>query len=577
MQDLYSYSFKKIEMIENGMKRYPYRRKALAWCFAVVVLIPYFSCFAQPPAVEKTPAIAVTVQKHDVLIRICRRFLADPSQWPKVAKFNRLSEPDKIRPGQTIWVPNELLRGIPLEGRVSYVRGDVSLFSPDRQSWGPLASDLILQEGQKIRTGVDGSLEVQYDDGATLYLRPDTQVTITSAIERIDNQTIRSFFLKVGKVVSTIRNATGKEQRFELKTPSTTGAARGTWFRMAVDQESASRCEVLGGTVEVAGAIEQVLVEQGMGTVVTSAGTPSPPTRLLPPPSCPDVRPTYKQLPVAIRFSPPPGAISINGMITEDPDGKVLVKQLFFPADEKMVLDDLEEGTYFLHASSIDRFGLEGPVSEPLEFRVRTNPPPPFLQSPRAGAVHPGRNIEFRWLKVPSAKMYQLQVATDSGFEKIVCETDGLPEISHQVDFQNDGIYFYRVRSIAADGFESLWSPPLSFEIVRPPSVAMEKPDIQEKTIYIRWQTEGGAASYVFQMATTPDFKEILKQETVTEPFIEMEMLPPGEYFVRTQGVSAEGFYGPYSQTQVFIIHKDIGHWIVGGFLSLVFIFTVLL
>ena len=299
-------------MIENRMKKYPYSWKVMAWCFAAVVFIPYLPCFAQPPTIEKTPAIAVTVQKHDVLIRICERFLADPSQWPKVAKFNRLSEPDKIRPGQTIWIPNELLRGIPLDGRASYVKGDVTVFSPDRPSWEPLAPGMILKEGQKLRTGGNGSLEVRYDDGATLYLRPDTQVTITSAIERIDNITIRSFFLKVGKVVSTIRNATGKEQRFELKTPSTTGAARGTWFRMAVDQESASRCEVLGGTVEVAGASEQVLVEQGMGTVVTKAGTPLPPMKLLSPPSCLDVRPTYKQLPVAIRFSWLPGGYSLT-------------------------------------------------------------------------------------------------------------------------------------------------------------------------------------------------------------------------------------------------------------------------
>jgi hypothetical protein len=78
-------------------------------------------------------------------------------------------------------------------------------------------------------------------------------------------------------------------------------------------------------------------------------------------------------------------------------------------------------------------------------------------------------------------------------------------------------------------------------------------------------------------MAETPDFKEILKHETVSEPFIEIDHVPVGEYFVRTCGVSAEGFQGPYSEPQVFEIEKEIGHYLLGGFLSLIFLLAVVL
>lgn len=49
----------------------------------------------------------VVVQRGDTLSAIAQRHLGDALLWPRLARLNRLRNPDKIKPGQWIEIPPE--------------------------------------------------------------------------------------------------------------------------------------------------------------------------------------------------------------------------------------------------------------------------------------------------------------------------------------------------------------------------------------------------------------------------------------------------------------------------------------
>lgn len=67
------------------------------------------------------------MNKGDYIIRICEKYLVQPKQCPRIIKLNRLINPDLIYPGQKIKMPVQLLKGIPANGLVTFVKGDATI------------------------------------------------------------------------------------------------------------------------------------------------------------------------------------------------------------------------------------------------------------------------------------------------------------------------------------------------------------------------------------------------------------------------------------------------------------------
>ena len=129
----------------------------------------------------------------------------------------------------------------------------------------------------------------------------------------------------------------------------------------------------------------------------------------------------------------------------------------------------IDDGTYYLQTRSIDDIGLEGLSSTPKEVKVRVNPLPPFIQSPDDGAEYREKTVPLTWLEVKQAVKYHVQVAEDPAFAKIVEDVPDMSGTSHQTGNLDYKTYYFHVRSIAADGYQGVWSDTLHFTIVPPP------------------------------------------------------------------------------------------------------------
>jgi hypothetical protein len=543
-----------------------------------LVLSILLSLFSLAAHADDDHSIEFIVKEGDNLYQICEKILENPEDWRWVAMVNRIRDPHQIFPGQRLIIPTRLLKGIPIDGLVTFIKGVVSLRSTGAEEWKKIHLNDKITQGNWIRTSEQGTIEISFENHFSVLLRPNTTVEIMAARKKSAIYLMYKLFLDIGKTISKIKQSTGKETRFEIQTPSAVAAARGTEFRAGVDADVTTRLEVLAGKVDVQAAKQKVEVTAGEGTAVKKDKAPTIPKKLLHPPPLTNYQPLYRAMPFDFQFESIPGAAMYRIMLARDITFKDVVKNKVISPQEPLKVDGIEDGTYFLQSRSIDDIGLEGSPLEPAEIRVRVNPLPPFIQSPVDNADLRQKTARFEWLKVTKAVRYHLQVAEDSSFNAIVTDAEDISGVSYKTGDLEFKTYYFRVRSIAADGFEGVWSDTMSFNIIPPPpSPPVEKPEMSDKELRVRWQNLGDGITYHFQMAKDQEFKEVLMDEHPIEPQIAFERPSDvGTYYIRTSAIDSHGYEGNFSEPQTFEV-KSKYLYLPAGMMVMIIIAIILL
>jgi len=528
------------------------------------VVSPVEAKAAAVPASDET--IRLTVGEGDCLYNICKKYMDGSSRWREIARINRLADPDLIRPGTKLTVPVSFLKRTPLKGRVTFVLGDARTQIAGKGEWIPLKPGDEVSQNSNLRTGEESALEVAFSDGSLFLLKADTEIGIRQAEQALSSYFFRDLYLRVGRVISRIKEATGASSRFKVRTPSAIASVRGTEFRVAVDEKEKTLTEAVERTVTVEAARKSVEVAQGEGTVVDKGKPPLPPRKLLPPPAPSDLKAVYNTAPV-VRFAAVEGAVAYRVAVTADQEGKKLIREKIVRAGEPFASAHLADGSYFLFAQSIDESGLEGLSSGAYPFRVRLNPLPPITQTPRNGAKTKGTSQEFQWLSVGDAAGYHVQVAGDREFGNVVLDKTDVSGTAFRTSALAYKAYYFRISSVAADGYQGAWSDPLGFTLTPlPPTPSMDRPDVAEDDINLRSRSIGEGFAYRFQVAKDAQFKEIVEDRRTDKP--EMTMKRPketGTYYVRIAGIDRDGDAGEYSPPQSFVVKERFPYGWLGG------------
>ena len=509
--------------------------------------------------------VEIRVEPGDTIIGLCDRLLEDPRQYRRIVKINRLANPDRIFPDQVLKIPVGLLKGVPLEAAVTFAKGDVEVRAGKEGPFRKLPAGTPVGEGSTLRTGPESGVEISYNDNAIFLLRQDSQATIGRARGKTGGNFLHQLILQAGRSLSRVRAATGKGLRFEIRTPSAETGARGTEFRVSIDGDGDTRVEVLEGTTDVAAMKKTLPVHENEGTLVREGRPPIPPRRLLPPPPVLEPRQTYKSIPFSLSFGPVEGAVAFRILLARDRDGKDIVKEEAIKPSGSFRAGEVDDGTYFLRAVSVDEIGLEG-SSDPFPVVVRTNPQPPFVQSPVEGAEYRERTPMLSWLKVRDAARYHLQIAEDNAFSRIVEEKDDLRGESHPTGPLEYERYYSRIRSIARDGYEGEWSAVVSFFVIPPPpSPRLEQPLAGKDDVTFAWRSTGEGMNYRAQVASDEAFENILLDErTINTSITFKKPEKPGQYHVRVQSTDAQGYAGRFSPPQSFEIKRRFPYEVIG-------------
>lgn len=533
--------------------------------------------FVQPISADSDQTIEIIVEKYDNISSISKQYLEDFRQWREVAEYNGLDNPHLIHPGQKILIPMHLLKGIPIRGEVTFIKGAVSIQAEGTEESRPLHHGDTVWHRNRITTGDDGSVEVSYDDGTSFLLRSNTDVILRKAVLKEEKHILRRLIQKTGRSISRLKKITGKENRYEIQTPSAIAAARGTEFRISVDEHEATRSEVLKNVVALEAMRQQVKVKEGEGTLVRKNEPPLKPRKLLIPPVLTDPQTLYRSLPLKFSFTAPEGASSIRVMLSRDREVKEILKQAVIKSGDTLDMIGIADGIYYLQVLSIDDEGIEGLPSEPEKIQVRVNPLPPIIQYPQDALEFRETSVEIQWLKVTDAARYHLQIAEDRAFLRMVIDKDDLKknEFAESFEFST---YYFRVSSIADDGYQGVWSDTQMFTIIPPPPApSLEKPALDEEEILLRWRELGDGISYRFQMSRDDRFQDIIFEERLDKPTINIHKPDVvGTYFVRTSSIDREGYEGDFSSPQSFEIEQRTPLKVMGAigaiFLMLVFL-----
>ncbi len=217
-------------------------------------------------------------------------------------------------------------------------------------------------------------------------------------------------FMKIGRMITQLRRATGRESRTIIETPSASAAARGTRYRVRGDRET-TFTEVLDGSVRVEAMEAYVDLEKNEGSRVKKGAAPEPARTLPPPPRPVDPRDKYGDFPVSFRFSKIDKALSYRCVLARDKEMKEIVLVNEIRPDAMLEIPELPDGAYYLRSSSVDDIGLESAPSDATIFHVRTNPKPPRILSPGGifGTIT-GKEALIRWQGSPDAVMHHLEI-----------------------------------------------------------------------------------------------------------------------------------------------------------------------
>jgi len=167
--------------------------------------------------------------------------------------------------------------------------GDVSLQKQGEEIWLPVEKDIPLEQGDRIKTGSDAYVEILIDDGSSLRMEENGEITLEQlSADSVTKKIASEVSLWFGRLLSNIAKFTNKGSRFDVQTPTLVAGVRGTEFIVETTDSKQTDVGVFDGEVAVGGLDKdgrlikesELLVRKGNQTSVLKNKRPKSPFAL---------------------------------------------------------------------------------------------------------------------------------------------------------------------------------------------------------------------------------------------------------------------------------------------------------
>ncbi len=220
---------------------------------------------------------------------------------------------------------------------------------------------------------------------------------------------------------------------------------------------------------------------------------------------------------------------------------------------------DLPDGEYTLRVRGVDARGLEGRDAD-FRFKLKARPEPPFGTAPIRGVKLRAESVALTWTTNPDAARYRIQIASDEKFGQPIADIDGVEGTTIMPARKlPPGDYFWRARSIRADGDLGPWGDPQAF-LLRPLPANPEPPKIDERELTFAWSGEPGQA-FLFQFARDAQFADIVAEQPLDGATTTLARPEAGTYHMRVRATDPDGFVGPFTRAQIVQVPKVPPPW----------------
>jgi hypothetical protein len=502
-----------------------------------------------------------TVTTHDTLIGLNRTLFAAPGAWKEVSRINRLANSNRLHPGQVLKVPARLLHSKVVPAQLLSAFGDVRIGDK------PAAAGVAVNVGETIRTGESSTAVVQLADGSHVKLAPNTEgrldeqrrFQIKATAAAIDDGLVAASLRLISGTVEVFASKVLRARPLELSTPTAVIGVRGTVYRVRNDVTpasggaaavNASATEVLEGKVRAqvgAAATQAADVPANFGALLEPGRNPV----VLPLPPAPDlsgVPAQFDQLPIKLHLA---GNWPLRVQVANDAAFDHIQLDLHVAAGDDIRIPQLADGDWQLRVRRISPEGLEG-LDAVRDFKLRARPESPFLVDPPANAKRPVGDVTLHWTHNPDAATYVIEVARDAQFKQIAMRDDnvhGEQTVFHPADSDfgaADGVYWWHVVSVAADGRRGAWGDAQAL-ILRPtPRVPMGRVSPDGSSVELSWGGSPEDRAEV-EMARDAAFQQIVGRGDFAAPGGKLGRPSSGTYFARYRFVEPDGFKTAWS------------------------------
>lgn len=539
------------------------RNKLITKYNRIFIGLIYLICvvLSSPDLAYSEKLIPVQIEKGSNLTYLARDYCTSRDAWKEIAKVNKLQYPYIIRENTTILIPFSLLLTEELSAQVVYVSGSVYLHdSHGVQS--PLTVGDRLMVGQSIITGEDGYAQLIFPEKKFTRVEPETQLTISSLFRLVGGVVKVELLLQGGRIVHDVEQKLRKSDTFDTKTAVSITGIRGTEFRMKVIDADTNIVETLKGKVQLQNSDSQrIIVEQGEGAKVKKGEVLRPPRPLPIQPKTPILESVYRTLPIKIATSKISRADTIRLRVTKDEKGQYSVVEKQTVPGSDLWIPSLEDGSYHVFFTVVDEDGFESSATESASLTVRTVPGSPVISSPSGDYTSWNETVDIHWLESEQAVRYSIELASDEMFTTIIDRQD-LTDVYYKTPSLAVGTYYFRVRAIAEDGFESNFSHPIHFEKVEQPTMGNIETSSSDG-IHFQWPKIVKNCTYDIEIAKSVNFSSLFQSQSglSDNKFVLKGHVPHGTYYVRIRATLENGLQSQWTPVQKMVIKYQSTGW----------------
>jgi len=400
---------------------------------------------AKPPkaAAPADPPVRYVVQRGDTLFDLGRAYLRKTNDYRHVQRANQISQPRVMPVGKTLTIDADLLKTVPIDARLSAFSGKVEIETDGRRA--PAQMGMALREGQRVITGPGAFATFEMEDASRVTLPSNTAIRVVRLRSVVlTNAPQRVFKLDEGRSAIQATPNPNPNARFEVRTPVSISAVRGTEFRVAA-ADGRARTEVLKGAVGVGpGEAPPVgpAVLAGFGVTAGAAGV-SAPVALLPPPRLNEADQNQTDRTVHFAVRPQAGAAAYRLLLSHDA-GFI---DLFNEATQTEAAADfgpLADGTYFVRVTALDPAGLEGQPADYSFDRDLDVLEPGAAPVAEVSGKH--RNFLFRWSAAGGGvRSFRFQLFAGTELTAPIVDQPGLVEPQLTLTDLPPGLYSWRI------------------------------------------------------------------------------------------------------------------------------------
>jgi len=300
-----------------------------------------------------------TFRPGDSLWIIAEKYTSSVNNWEELQRINNIApgSAKTILPGTRIVIPISMLKLQPTPALVIAVSGAAYLVRADGTK-ADLIIGIELFSGDRVVTGERQTLRLQFADKSELQVLPNSEVVLDKL----------SHFKQTGMVDTRIRLNSGTVKtwvikqkpgnNYEIRTPAAITAVRGTEFRLSSDESQISRAEVIEGLVAVAAGEDEKDVPDGYGIFVEIGKPLSDPVKLLTAPEVSDNQ-SADESKLEVSWVKLEAAVFYRYQLSTDANfDQITIDSR--TEDNRLRLEELLPGQYFLRVRGVDEFDLEG-------------------------------------------------------------------------------------------------------------------------------------------------------------------------------------------------------------------------